>query len=144
MRVYCSLMLLLAAATIAHAQMEPCLAGIDSAGCGIKVAMNPPLSTSDNILSVPNEIIIDVPMRIRATKVALLSGPSDSGSADQLKPVAEVKNFKKVEGNARFKIQVKNCPGADSAFELAIYSPRLPYPLVVNQQPFQCKQASAK
>ena len=38
--------------------------------------MNPPLSTSDNILSVPNEITIDVPMRIHADKVALLSGPA--------------------------------------------------------------------
>ncbi len=103
--------------------------------------MNPPLSTSDNIFSVPNEITIDVPMRIKAAKVALLSGP---GGTDTFKPVVEVKNFKKVEGNARFKMQVKDCPGSDNAFEFAIYSPRFPYPLTVNQQPFRCKQGSAK
>jgi hypothetical protein len=86
--------------------------------------MNPPLS--GNILSAPNEITVDVPMRIRAAKVALLSGPR--GTTDQFKPVAEVKNFKKVEGNARFKMQVKDCPGTEDEFELAIYSPRFPYP----------------
>jgi hypothetical protein len=142
LRIYCCLMLLLAAATIAHAQMEPCLTGADSPGCGIKITMNPPLN--GNILSAPNEITVDVPMRIRAAKVALLSGPSGSGTTDQFKPVAEVKNFKKVEGNARFKMQVKDCPGTDDALAFAIYSPRFPYPLVVNQQPFQCKPVSAK
>jgi hypothetical protein len=142
MRIYCCLMLLLAAATIAHAQMEPCLTGADSPGCGIKITMNPPLS--GNLLSAPNEITVDVPMRIRAAKVALLSGPSGSGTGDQFKPVVEAKNFKKVDGNARFKMQVKDCSGTADAFEIAIYSPRFPYPLVVNQQPFQCKQSSAK
>jgi len=141
MRLYCCLMLLLATATIASAQMEPCLAGVDSAECGIKVTMNPPLS--DNALPVPNEVTIDVPLRIRAAKVALLSGPKGAASADQFKPVEEVKNFKKGEGNARFKMQVKDCPRGDNVFEFAIYSPRLPYPLVVNQQPYQCKQGSA-
>ena len=80
-----------------------------SPGCGIKITMNPPLS--GNILSAPNEITVDVPMRIRAVKVALLSGPGASGATDQFKPVAEVKNFKKVEGNARFKVQGEGLSG---------------------------------
>jgi len=142
MRICCCLVLLLTATTVACAQMEPCLAGVDSAGCGIKVTMNPPLN--DNAFSAPNEVTIDVPMRMRATKVALLSAPGGSAAADQFKPVEESKNFKKVEGNARFKIQVKECPGVDNVFEFAIYSPRLPYPLVVNQQPYQCKAGAAK
>lgn len=144
MRFYCCLMALLATATIARAQMEPCLTGADSPDCGIKITMNPPVSTTDNILSVPNEVTIDVPMRIKAAKVALLGAPAGSGSADQFKPVQEVKNYKKSEGNARFKMQVKDCPGGDNMFEFAIYSPRFPYPLVVNQQPYQCKSAAAK
>ena len=144
MRFYCCLMLLLATATIARAQREPCLTGADGPDCGIKITMNPPLSTTDNILSVPNEITIDVPMRIKAAKVALLSGPAGAGSSDQFKPVAEVKNYKKVEGIARFKMQVKDCPSTDNAFEFAIYSPRFPYPLTVNQQAFQCKQGASK
>lgn len=142
MRMYCCLMLLLVAATVAQAQMEPCLAGVDSAGCGLKVTMNPPLS--GNIFLTPNEVTIDVPLRIRATKVALLSGPAGSASADQFKPVEDVKNFKKVEGSARFKMQIKDCAGNNNVFELAIYSPRLPYPLVLNQQPYQCKPDAAK
>ncbi len=144
MRFYCCLMLLLATAAIARAQREPCLTGADSPDCGIKITMNPPVSTSDNGFSVPNEITIDVPMRIKAAKVALLSGPAGAGSSDQFKPVAEVKNYKKVEGNERFKMQVKDCPGTDNAFEFAIYSPRFPYPLTVNQQAFQCKQGASK
>ena len=142
MRVYCCLMLLLATATIAGAQAEPCLTGADSPGCGIKITMNPPLS--DNVFSAPNEVAIDVPMRLHAAKVALLSGPAGSASADQFKPVEEAKNYKKAEGSARFKMQVKECAGGDYVFEFAIYSPRLPYPLVVNQQPYQCKASTAK
>lgn len=142
MRIYCCLMLLLATATIARAQMEPCLTGADSPGCGIKITMNPP--SSDNVLSVPNEVTIDVPMRMHANKVALLSGPSGAATMNQFKPVAEVKNFKKVEGNTRFKMQVKDCPGADTAVEFSIYTARYPYPLAANQQPYQCKQGSAK
>jgi hypothetical protein len=139
MRVYCCLMLLLATATIAGAQAEPCLTGADSPGCNIKITMSPPLS--GNIFSVPNEITVDVPMRIHAAKVALLSGP---GGVNDFKPLAEVKNFKKVEGNARFKMQVKDCPGTDNAFQVNIYSPRFPYPLAVSVQPFECKPGSPK
>jgi len=142
MRIYSCLMLLLATVTIAWAQNEPCLAGIDTPECGIKITMNPPFSASDRVLWVPNEINIDVPLRLHAARVVLLSGPAGSASADAFKPVAEVKNYKKVEGNARFKIQVKDCPGSDNAFEINIYSPRFPYPLTVNQQPFQCKQGA--
>lgn len=135
-------MLLLATATLARAQAEPCLTGADSPGCGIKITMNPPLS--DNVFSAPNEVTLDVPLRLHAAKVALLSAPTGSASADQFKPVEEVKNYKKVEGSARFKMQLKDCPGGDNVFEFAIYSPRLPYPLVVNQQPYQCKSGAAK
>lgn len=144
MRIFCCWMILLATTAPAWAQREPCLTGADSPDCGIKITMNPPLSTSDNILSVPNEITIDVPMRIKAAKVALLSGPAGTGIADQFKPVAGVKNYKKVEGNERFKFQVKDCPGTDNAFQFNIYSPRFPYPLVMNVQPFQCKQGPPK
>ena len=143
MRIAC-LTLLLAAVTTASAQNEPCLAGVDSPGCGIAVTMNPPLSASDQVLSVPNEITIDVPSRLRAARVVLLSGPTGTGVADAFKPFAEVKNYKKVGGNERFKIQVKDCPGSDNAFEVNIYSQRLPYPLVVNVQPFQCKSDAPK
>jgi len=141
MRFYCYLMLVLATATIARAQIEPCLTGPDTPGCGLKITLNPPLSTNENLLSVPNEITIDVPMRLHAARVALLSGAAGS---EQFKPLAEVKNYKKVNGNERFKIPVKDCPGSDNAFQINIYSPRMPYPLTVNIQPFQCKQGATK
>ena len=144
MRISCYLMLLLASVTIASAQNEPCLAGTDSPECGIKVTMNPPFSANESIFRVPNEITIDVPMRIHAARVVLLTGPAGTSVAEAFKPLSEAKNYKKIEGNERFKILVKDCPGSDNAFEVAIYSQRFPYPLTVNIQPFQCKPDTPK
>ena len=129
---------------MAAAQNEPCLAGTDTPECGIKITTNPPLSPAGNILSLPNEITVDVPMRIHAARVTLLSGPAGATGADAFKPLAEVKNYKKVDGSARFQIEVKDCPGTDNAFQFIIYSQRFPYPLTVNLQPFQCKQGAPK
>jgi len=137
-------MLLLLAPAIGAAQNEPCLAGTDSADCGIKVSLNPPISSSDQVLQVPNEITVDVPLRLHATKVVVLSGPTGTSVADAFKPLAEIKNFKKVDGNSRFKTQMKDCPGSDNALEVSVYSPRFPYPLTVNIQPFECKQGAPR
>jgi hypothetical protein len=144
MRVYGCLMLLLATATIACAQREPCLAGTDSPDCGIKITMNPPLSTGENVFWAPNEITVDVPMRLRATRVVLQSGPAGTAAADAFKSFAETKHYEKAGAIARFKIAVKSCPGADNAFNLDIYSPRFPYPFTVNIQPFECKPGAPK
>src|SRR5215469_11510815 len=144
MRLYCSLMLLMVRVTTLWGQNEPCLAGADTPECGIKVTVNPPLSPTENILWVPNEITIDVPQRLHAARVVLLSGPTGTAAAEAFKPLAEAKNYKKVDGNARFKIPVKDCPGSDTALEVGIYSQRFPYPLTLNIQPFQCKQGSPK
>jgi hypothetical protein len=145
MRVYCCLMLLLAMATIARAQREPCLTGFDAPGCGIKVTMDPPLNLSgENVFWVPNQITVDVPMRLKASKVALNSGPAGTQVADQFKPFVEAAHFKKTSGVERFHMQIKSCPGNDNAFELYIVSPKLPYPLAANYQPFECKERAAK
>jgi hypothetical protein len=146
MRPYRCLMLMLwlVTATGARAQSEPCLAGTDSPDCGIKVTMNPPFGTSENVFWVPNEITIDVPMRIRATRVVLRSGPSGTGVSDAFKTLAETKRYEKAGGVARFKISTKTCTGVENAFDVNIYSPRFPYPLTVNVQPFECKQVASK
>ena len=137
MRLLCCCMLL-AGATIACAQMEPCLAGVQDPGCGIKITMNPPLHAGDNVLSVPNEITIEVPQRIKPIRVAVLSGPT-GGAAEQFKPFAEIKHSSKDGGNLRFKLEMKSCPGNDSALNFNIYSPKFPYPISVPVQPFVCK-----
>ena len=130
-----------AIAVNAWAQMEPCLTGIDTQGCGIKVTMNPPLNVAgEKIFWVPNEITVDVPMRLHPTKVQLKSGAAGTETAESFKPLVESAHYKKTSGLARFQMEVKNCPGSDSALELYIITPKLPYPIAVNYQPFECKQ----
>lgn len=145
MRVFCGLMLLLACTANAWAQMEPCLAGADSPDCGIKITMSPPpKSPDDKMLWVPNQITIDVPMRLHPTKVQLLSGPTGTEVADAFKLFAETAHSKKVGNLVRFQLEIKNCPGVDNALNFLIVSPKLRSPIVVNYQPFQCQQHEDK
>ncbi len=144
-RIFCGLTLWLVVGASLWAQSEPCLAGVDSPGCGIKITMNPPLKSPDeNILWVPNEITIDVPLRLHATKVQLKSGPTGTAVADAFKPFAETAHYKKAGGLARFELQIKSCPEADNAFLFYIFPAHLPYPIAVNSQPFECEQVPAK
>jgi len=138
------LALLLTTATL-WAQREPCLAGVDTPECGIKITMNPPATAPDeNVLWVPNEITVDVPMRLHPSKVELKSGPAAAEGADTFKPIAETTHYKKTEGVARFRFDIKSCPGSDNALQFEIVAPRLPYPITVNRQPLECKQRAAK
>src|SRR5215470_8655940 len=47
--------------------------------CGIVVAFNPPI---DDALFVPNEVTVDVPLELRATKVIVSSYPRGTGMGD--------------------------------------------------------------
>jgi hypothetical protein len=136
-------MLLLAATTL-WAQREPCLAGVDTPECGIRITMNPPSSPDQNLLLVPNEITVEVPLRLHANKVQLRSGPSGTEVADAFKLVSETTHSKKAGGMARFMLAIKNCPGSDNALQFNIIAPRLPYPITVNRQPLECKQREGK
>jgi hypothetical protein len=145
MRLFCGLMLLLVCMPNAWAQREPCLAGTDSPDCGIRITMSPPLkSPDDNTFWVPNEITIDVPLRLHPTKVQLMSGPTGTEVADAFKLFAETARYKKVGNSARFQLEIKNCPGVDNALEFLIASPKLPSPIVVNYQPLECQQHGDK
>jgi hypothetical protein len=145
MRLFGGLMLLLVCTANAWAQREPCLAGIDSPDCGIKITMSPPLKyPDDNMFWVPNQITIDVPMRLHPTKVQLKSGPTGTEVADAFKLFAETAHYKKVGNVARFQLEIKNCPGVDNALEFLIVSAKLPFPIVVNYQPLECRQHDNK
>ncbi len=121
-------------------QNEPCLVGTDNPDCGIKITLNPPPKAPDeNVMWVPNEVTIDAPLRLHATKVQLNTGAAGT-AVDQFKLFAETAHYKKVDGVARFQVQIKSCPKADSGFVFEILSARLPYPLTVNAKPFECKQ----
>lgn len=141
MRLLCWLMLLVTTSAIAWAQNEPCLAGTDSPDCGIKITLNPPMNTPDeNIIWVPNEITIDAPLRLHATKVQLDIAPVGAQSTEQFKLLSETKHFKKVEGSERFHLELKSCPELNAGLVFYVASPRLPYAIVVNSKPFECKQ----
>lgn len=141
MRCVCGLMLLLACSTVLWAQREPCLTGIDTPGCGIKITLDPPLS--GNVLPVPNQVTIDVPMRLHPAKIQLNDGPI-GGVADDFKPFAETTHYKKVKGVARFQLEITSCPEAANAFEFYIIAPHFPYPIAVNAAPYECKVSAGK
>ena len=145
MRFFCGLILFLSVATGLWAQSEPCLAGTDSPDCGIKISMDPPLQAPDNsTLLVPNKITIEVPLRLHPSKVQLKTGPAGSTTADQFKVFAESARFKKAGNIVRFEMEVKDCPGPDTAFVFNIVEPKLPYPMVVKYEPLQCKQRAGQ
>jgi len=143
MRVLYGLILLLAAAVSLCAQMEPCLAGTDTPQCGIVIALHPPSNPPDgNILSLPNEITIEVPVRIRATKVQLNSGPK-GGQPPDFKAVSEAAKYKKSGNVERFQLKVESCPAADNTFQFKIISPKFPYPIVIDRD-YECKPGSGQ
>ncbi len=138
---YC--LMILASAVPAWTQNEPCLAGIQDPACGIRVTMDPPVKAADgNTLWVPNEITVDVPGRLHASKVQLNSAPPGSQAADDFKLLAETAHYKRTGGVERFKLQLKSCPGADSAFQVVIVAARVPYPIAVDYT-LRCQPAPA-
>jgi hypothetical protein len=129
---------LLTTAALASAQNEPCLTGTDDPACGIKVTFNPALG-DDKVLQAPNQIVVEVPVRLKATKVTLTSGAAGSQNLQQL---AEVTKPKKAGHDTDFKLAVPSCTGIGSALQVNIYSPKFPYPMAVSFQPITCKQGS--
>ena len=144
MRVFCLVMLLLATAGLIWAQNEPCLAGVDSPECGIKITMDPPLKSEEKTLFVPNEITVEVPLRLHAMKVQLSSKAGRAEAAEQFKPLLETTHYKKADGVERFQLQLQSCPAADSAFQVVIRSPKFPYPFPADLGSLACKQSGAK
>jgi len=144
MRVLCVVMLLLGTSSLIWAQNEPCLASADSPGCGIKITMNPPLKTEEKILFVPNEITVEVPLRLHAMKVQLSSKAGEAEAAEQFKPLLETTHYKKADGVERFQLQLQNCPAADSTFQVVISSLKFPYPFPADLGTLACKQSGAK
>lgn len=137
------LLLLMGACVTLSAQMEPCLAGTDTPQCGIKISLTPPSSApDDHLLRAPNDITVDVPVRIKATKVQLSSGPKGAQASD-FKLVTEAVKFKKAGNVERFQLKVEGCPAADNAFQFKIISPKFPYPLTIERE-YECKPGSGQ
>jgi hypothetical protein len=144
MRLVGSFIFLSIAVTMSWAQMEPCLAGTDRPDCGIRIVVNPaPDSPVGNVISVPSEVTIDVPLRLHSTKIQIKAGPAGTDVAS-FKPLAMNAHYKKVGKDARFLMEIKSCPDGDSLLVFNILSPRLPYPIAANSTLFECKQQGTK
>ncbi|HZP23775.1 MAG TPA: hypothetical protein VFB04_10025 [Terriglobales bacterium] len=136
-RLLWALLFSLGGAVSVWAQMEPCLAGADMPQCGIKIALDPPPNPPDgNALSVPNEITVEVPSRIKATKVQLSSGPKGAQASD-FKPVTEAAKFKKAGNVERFRLKVENCPAGMESLQFKVISPKFPYPITIDRE-YEC------
>ena len=106
------LMLLLSIALTATAQQnkpwqsKPCKE--HPGWCGILVTFNPPI---DEALLVPNEVTVDVPLELQASKVVVSSYPLGTNVADIPGEILAVTSrFQKVGKYARFRGEIKQCP----------------------------------
>jgi hypothetical protein len=75
--------------------------------CGIIVTFKPPIGDA---LLLPNEVTVDVPLELHATKVIVQSYPLGTGMAD-ISPegLAEIHRFHKVGKCARFRGEISRC-----------------------------------
>jgi hypothetical protein len=80
----------------------------DPATCGVVVIFKPPIR--DALLLVPNEVTVDVPLELHATKVIVQSYPRGTGVGDiPYEGLAAVHRFQKVGKYARFDGEIKKC-----------------------------------
>lgn len=144
MRSVCGLVFLLILPSALWAQREPCLTGADTPDCGIQVVFNPPLKAPDNdIVTVPSELTVDVPLRLKPTKLRVNSGPAGT-QVSEFKPLAETAHYKKGKGVAQFRMEINDCPPNGGVLTIDILTSRLPYPIAVNSKPFECRQHTSQ
>jgi hypothetical protein len=75
--------------------------------CGIRVTFNPPL---ENGLLVPNEVTVDVPVELHATRVVVSSYPRGTEVGDiPSQSFVEMRSSQKVGNYARFHGKVERC-----------------------------------
>lgn len=140
------MLLLLFALTTAAQQKKPqepkpC---IEHPGwCGIMVTFNPPLG---DYLLVPNEVTVDVPLELQATKVVVASYPLGTGVADQpsLDFIAMYRS-EKVGKYTRFHGEIKKCDGQDSLEVLVFCKGSERYPINAGVGgAMECRQIGSK
>lgn len=86
--------------------------------CGILVTFSPPL---DGALLVPNEVTIDVPLELHATRVVVSSYPLGTEVADiPSQTFIEMHSFQKVGKYAQFRGEIKKCTDQGSV-QVSIY-----------------------
>ena len=113
----------------------------DPATCGIIVTFKPPIGDA---LLVPNEITVDVPLELHATKVIVQSYPRGTGVADiPNEGLAEMHRFQKVGKYARFRGEIKKCTDQGSV-EIDVLCKGEHYPIRAYMLAVECTQADPK
>ena len=139
-------MLLLSMALTATAQQnapwksKPCKEHVD--GCGIIATFNPPI---DDTLFVPNEVTVDVPLELHATKVIVSSYPLGTGVGDvPSEGFVEMYRFQKIGKYVRFRGEIKKCTDQGSV-EVLVYCKGFEhYPIRAYGMAVECKQVGPK
>lgn len=143
------LMLLLAMAFTATAQQnnpwqsKPCKE--HPGWCGILVTFNPPI---DDGLLVPNEVTVDVPLELQASKVIVSSYPRGTGVAeccsDKSEALAAMYRFQKVGKYARFRGEIRKCPEEEDLMVYVFLRKFERYPITPYGMAVECRQIGPK
>jgi hypothetical protein len=138
--------LLLSIAVSATAQQEnpreSKLCKEDPGTCGIIVTFKPPIG---DVLLVPNDVTVDVPLELHPTAVIVQSYPLGTGVAD-IPPegFAAMHGFQKVGKYARFRGGIKKCTEQTSVEVLVVCKGFEHYPITAYGGAIECMQASPK
>lgn len=110
--------------------------------CGIIVAFNPPIQDA---LFVPNEVTVDVPLELHATRVAVSSYPPGTGVADEpSEGFVAMSHFQKVGKYARFRGEIKKCNDQGSVAVYVFCKGFERYPITPYGMAIDCRQVGPK
>jgi hypothetical protein len=112
------------------------------ATCGIIIIFKPPIGDA---LLVPNEVTVDVPLELHATKVIVQSYPRGTGVGDiPYEGLAAMDRFQKVGKYARFRGKINKCTDQGSV-EVDVFCKGFEdYPIRAYGMAVECRQADPK
>jgi hypothetical protein len=114
----------------------------EDATCGIIVTFKPPIRDA---LLLPNEVTVDVPLELHATKVIVQSYPLGTGVADiPSEGLAAMRRFHKVGKYARFRGEIKKCSDQEGVEVDVLCKDSEHYPIRAYSMAVECTQADPK
>ena len=121
-------------------QSKPC--NEHPGGCGIRVTFNPPI---DQTLLVPNEVTVDVPLELQASKVTVSSYPLGTEVADiPGEDLAVLSHFQKSGKYAHFHGEITHCPEQGGLTVYVFVKKFERYPITPFGMAVECKQTGSK
>lgn len=109
--------------------------------CGIIVTFKPPIGDA---LLVPNEVTVDVPLGLNATRVIVQSYPRGTGVGDPYEGLAVMYPFRKVGKYARFRGEIKKCTDQGSVEVDVLCKGFEHYPIRAYGMAVECRQRRPK